>query len=311
MGHRSVTEGLRDVAAGLLTPFDENQEIDHSALAENARTLYDRGIRTFLACANISEYHSLSQDERIAVTETSIEALPDEATVLAGVGGSTRDAIDLGTAYDSTGVDAIMMMPPHHTFVHERGLLKYYRKLGEIVDAPLVPYIREFDPSVAFLADVTRLDSVVGVKYAIPNAPKFADAVAAGADDVVWVNGMAEPHAPALWAEGAEGFTAGVSNFAPRIGLALFDALSRGEWERAREIRNACQPFMDFRGETGTNNTLPAGVSVPVVKEGMRLAGFAPGLVREPLVELTAAEKSRAEDLYAELETFETPEVDA
>lgn len=309
MTRATVEDGLRGVAAGLLTPFDEELAVDHDALAANARGLADRGLETFLACANISEYHSMSHDERIAVIETAVEALPDDVTVLAGVGGATPDARSLIEAADAAGADAMMVMPPDHTFVHERGLMEYYRKLGDAAEAPLVPYVRGFEPSVRFLADLSALESVVGMKYAIEDVPKFAAARAAGDESVVWVNGMAEPHAPALWAEGAEGFTAGVSNFEPRIGLALFEALSAGDWERAREIRAACQPFMDFRAEAGTDSSLPAGLSVPVVKEGLRLAGFDAGTVREPLVELTQEEKARAADLYEELSAFETPEV--
>lgn len=305
MARTAVEEGLRSVAAGLLTPFDDDLEVDHGALRENARIVYDEGIRTVLACANISEYHSLSHEERIDVTATSVDALPDDATVLAGVGGATPEAKDLASAFDGVGVDALMVMPPTHTYVHEQGLLDYYRKLGEAAEAPLVPYVRGFDPSVGFLADLTGLDDVVGVKYALEDVPKFAEAVAAG-DDVVWVNGMAEPYAPALWAEGAEGFTAGVSNFEPRIGLALFDALERGDWERAREIRTACLPFQNFRGGTGTDNTLPGAVSVPTVKHGMELAGMTGGRVREPIVELTEAEKEQVEALYKDIDSFET-----
>ena len=306
MAHIDVKEGLRSVAAGLLTPFDDDLEVDHGALRENARIVYDEGIRTFLACANISEYHSLSHEERIDVTATSVDALPDDATVLAGVGGATPTAKDLASAFDDIGVDAMMVMPPTHTYVHERGLLDYYRKLGEAAEAPLVPYVRGFDPSVEFLADLTELDDVVGVKYALEDVPKFAEAVATSDDDVVWVDGMAEPYAPALWMEGAEGFTAGVSNFEPRIGLALLDALERGDWERAREIRTACLPFQNFRGGTGTDNTLPGAVSVPAVKHGMELAGMTGGRVREPIVELTDAEKGQVEELYREIASFGT-----
>lgn len=306
MAVEKVKQGLRGVAAGLLTPFDDYLEIDHEGLAENAQILYDRGLRTFLANANISEYHSLTRDERVAVTETGVEALPDDAVVLAGVGGSTRGAVDLIESFDDLGVDAMMVMPPDHTYVHERGLLEYYRKLGAAADAPLVPYIRGFDPSVRFLADLSELDDVAGVKYALQDVPKFAAAVSAGDGDAVWVNGLAEPYAPSLWAEGAEGFTAGVSNFAPRIGLALFAALADGDWERARTLRDVCQPIMDFRGETGTDNDLPGAVSVPVVKEGMRHAGLTAGTVREPIVELTDAEKERVADLYAVIDDFET-----
>ena len=312
MSDAYVRESLRGVAAGLLTPFDEDGEIDHDGLAANARALADRGLETFLACANISEYHSLSWSERRAVTATSVAALPDEACVLAGVGGPTEEAAEAVADFAAVGVDAIMVMPPDHTYVHERGLLEYYRKLGEASALPLAPYIRGFDPSVDFLADLTRLDDVVGVKYAIEDVPKFAAAVSRGSDDVVWVDGMAEPYAPSLWVEGAEGFTAGVTNFAPEIGLALFDALDRGDYERAREIRDRCQPIMDMRGETGANNDLPGAISVPVVKEGLRLAGFTAGTVREPIVELTDEERARVADYYAEcVEPFEPAEVTA
>ncbi|MFB6102102.1 MAG: dihydrodipicolinate synthase family protein [Haloplanus sp.] len=306
MGYDAVKAGLRDVSAGLLTPFQENSDIDHEALAGNAVELYDRGIRTFLANANISEYHSLSQSERVAVTRTSVDALPDDATVLAGVGGSTSDAIDMVEAFDDIGVDAMMVMPPDHTYVHERGLLSYYRDLGDAAAAPLVPYVRGFDPSVEFLADLTYLDDVVGVKYALEDLPKFTEAVGEGDESVVWVDGMAEPYALPLWVAGAEGFTAGVSNFRPRIGLALYRALEREDWERAREIQRACQPLMDMRQESGTDNTLPAAISVPVVKAAMRLAGFDAGGVRDPIVGLTEAEQERVERLYEDLVAFET-----
>ncbi len=78
-----VQEHLQGVAVGLLTPFDKSREINHSELAENAHDLYDEGIQTFLTTANISEYHSLSQQERIDSAKTVVESLPDDACVLA------------------------------------------------------------------------------------------------------------------------------------------------------------------------------------------------------------------------------------
>jgi len=302
----SVREGLRGVAAGLLTPFEtDTLDVAHERLRENARAVYDEGMRTFLACANISEYHSLTQDERVAVTEDAVEALPGDATILAGAGGGTRTAIDLAESYEEMGgVDALMVMPPDHTYKHERGLLEYYRKLGAATDLLLVPYVRGFEPSVTFLADLTRLEGVAGIKWAVEDVPKFVEARQAGSDDVVWVDGMAEPHALAYWAEGAEGFTAGVSNFEPRIGLALYDALAAGDWERAREIRNVVLPYQQFRATRGDDNLFPAANSVPAVKKGLELSGKHGGPVRDPIVGLSEADERRAEELYADIEAF-------
>jgi len=292
-------DGLRGVAAGVLTPFDAALDVDHDAIASNVAFLSERGITTLLAAANISEYHALTHEERIASVETVVDAAPDATTVLAGVGGATRTALDAAAGAEAAGADAAMVMPPDHTYVHESGLLTYYEKLGAGSDLPLVPYVRGFDPSVDFLSDLAALDSVAGVKYAVEDVPKFAAAVAADDTDTVWVDGMAEPYAPSLWLEGAEGFTAGVSNVVPELGLELFDALEQGDWKRAKELRDLAQPFQNFRGRAGDGN-FPGALSVPAVKHAMGLAGMenGDGRVREPIVELTDEEETEVEELY-------------
>jgi len=297
-----VRERLRGVAVGLLTPFDDSLSIQADCLASNARTLYDEGIRTFLATANISEYHSLSQEERVEHAKISVEALPDDACVLAGVGGSTADAQELVKAYERLGVDAMMVMPPDHTYIHEQGLLDYYRELGSVTEQPLVPYVRGFEPSVDYLVDLTHLDCVAGIKYAIEDPVKLGAGVERGSDDVVWVDGLAEPFAVSYWAEGIEGFSAGVSNFRPEVGLALFDALQNENWERARKLRDICLPLQNLRDGTGQNNTIPGAISVPVVKKGLDLAGLEGGTVREPIRPLGEEEAQRAEELYQQLD---------
>jgi 4-hydroxy-tetrahydrodipicolinate synthase len=297
-----VKEHLRSVAVGILTPFDENMDIEHWKIKKNAQAHYEEGIRTFLAAANISEYHSLSQNERIDVTESSVDALPSDACVLAGVGGSTDEAQTLIRAYDRIGVDAMMIMPPDHSYIHEQGLLDYYRDLASVTETALVPYVRGFNPSVNYLADLTHLESIIGIKYALEDSVKLGAGIHAGADDVVWVNGLAEPYTVAYWAEGVEGFSAGVSNFRPEVGLELFDALSAENWERARKLRNICLPYQNLRNETGQNNTIPGAASVPAVKKGLDLAGLHGGNVREPIRPLAPEEEAKAEEIYRQLD---------
>jgi 4-hydroxy-tetrahydrodipicolinate synthase len=297
-----VRNSLRGVATGVLTPFDADRRIEFEKIEANVTALSGAGVGTFLAAANISEYHSLSLDERVAVTGTVVNALPSDACVLAGVGGNLAEATELIEEYDRIGVDALMIMPPDFTYLHEQGLLRYYEKLSEDTDTPLVPYVRGFDPSIRYLGELTRVDGLIGIKYAIPDAVKLGAGVEAGDDDVVWVDGLAEPYAPSFWAEGIEGFSAGVSNFRPEVGLALFDALSEGNWERARELKNICLPYQKFRSRTGQDNEIPDAVSVPAVKKGLELAGLHGGNVREPIQSLSPEDERRAEELYAQLD---------
>ena len=302
LSESGVRQHLRGVAAGLLTPFDDDLVVEHPKLEENANALYSAGIRTFLAAANISEYHSLSQMERIEVTETAVDALPSDACVLAGVGGSTSDAQELIRAYDRVGADAMMVMPPDHSYVHERGLIRYYEKLDAATETPLVPYVKGFDPSVGYLRNLADVDGVVGVKYAIEDGVKLGAAASSTDDDVVWVDGLAEPFAVSFWSEGIEGFSAGVSNFRPEVGLELYDALAAENWERARRIRNICLPYQNFRSECGEDNTLEGAISISAVKKGLELAGMHGGAVREPIQSLSQTDERRAEELYDQLD---------
>ncbi|WP_101296186.1 dihydrodipicolinate synthase family protein [Halegenticoccus soli] len=299
--------GLRDVATGILTPFgEEDGEIRYDALRSNVQALYDAGVRTFLACANISEYHSLSHEERITITEESVDALAADACVLAGAGGSLKTTTRLIGAFERTGVDGIMVMPPMHAYKHEQGLLRYYRELAEVADTGIIPYIRGFSPSVEFLAALTHIDNVAGIKYALDDIVTFREAISAGSDDVIWV-AVTETLAPEFYMEGAEGFTAGVSNFRPEIGLALMEALEAGDFERAKEIRDVTLEYQRFRTECGHDNTFDGAVSIPAVKYGLELAGLTGGAVRPPLVELSHEDKARAEEMYHRIEAADVP----
>lgn len=301
MNRDAFRSQLPGMAVGLLTPFDEEGEIQHDHLAANARELRSAGVTTFLACANVSEYHSLSHDERVAVTETSVEAI-DDALVLAGVGGSTKTTLELIEAYETIGVDAHMVMPLEHAFKHEAGVVHYYRELAAAADRPLVPYIRGFRPGVETLVEITEIDGVDAIKYALEDVPLFASASEQAPDDVLWIEGMAEPWAIPFWAAGADGFTAGVSNFVPELGLQLLEALQAGDWERARELSNASLPYQRLRGEAGEGNIFAGANSVPALKYGLELAGLHGGHSREPLVELAEEDRTRARRYFEQIQ---------
>ena len=123
---------------------------------------------------------------------------------------------------------------------------------------------------------------------------------------VTWVNGLAERYAIAFAAEGAGGYTTGVGNFVPSATLALYEAVAKENWGRARTIQRSLRPLEDLRDETGRGNSLPSANNVPVVKRGLDLAGYTGGSVRPPLSELSDRDADRLERHYDRVaSTFE------
>ena len=318
MSYAQLKAELRHVAFTTATPFtradpdytradsdtsdgestQQAGEVDHDALSENLIAIAEKGARLFIPCGNTGEYYALTDEERSAVVETHVEAVGDGGTVVGGVGGSTRTAIELLERYETAGADAAMIMHPVHTYVHEEGLIEYYRRLADSTDLGIVLYKRGPEVTRRVLQEVTTIENVVAVKYAVNDVKDFSQSVTDVSGDVVWLNGIAERYALSFAVEGAEGFTTGIGNFVPEETIALFDAIEAGELDRARTIRDLLRPYEDLREEAGVENVLSAANNVPAVKYGMELAGLYGGPVREPLSDLSSEDRSRAEAYY-------------
>lgn len=296
MVYDKLSESLQSVAFTTTTPFNDNcDQIRHEKLEANIKAIYDEGARVFIPCGNTGEYYSLSQTERIDVVRSTVNAVPDDATVVGGAGGSTENAIELLEAYEDIGADAAMIMYPRHTYVHEQGLIDYYRTLADATDLGIVVYKRGPLLSEAVLDTVTAFENVVAVKYAVNDVKEFSRLTETVSADVVWLNGVAERYALSYALEGADGFTTGIGNFIPRPVLALSRALSADDWSRAKEIRDALRPYEAFREEAGGGAAFASAKNVPVVKRGMDLQGLYGGPVRVPLVELSNDDRNRVE----------------
>lgn len=303
MARATLKESFRDVAFTTAVPFsDDGSDVLVDELADNLETQYDAGARLFIPCGNTGEYDALTDEERIEIVRTHVEATGDDATIAGGVGGSVAEVRRLADAYEDAGADAIMVMHPAHTYVHEDGLTRYYHRICDATDLGVVIYKRGPEVTRETICELSERENVVAVKFAVNDIKEFAQTVADAPGDVTWVNGIAERYALSFALEGATGYTTGLGNFAPAATLALFDAVEREDWERARSIQRLLRPIEDLREESGTGS-LPGANNVPVIKYGMDLAGYTGGPVRDPLVGLDDDDAARLEEYYDALQS--------
>lgn len=306
MVYNELRESLRNVGFTTPTPFSNDvDQVRHDAIKANAQTLYEAGARVFIPCGNTGEYYSLSQTERVEVVRSTVEALPSDTTVIGGAGGSTKNAIELLDAYEAAGADAAMIMYPRHTYIHEQGLVDYYRTLAATTDLGLIIYKRGPLLTETVLNKIASIENVVAVKYAVNDVKTFSRLVQTVSEDVVWINGVAERFTLAYALEGAEGFTTGIGNFVPNLVLALSHALSDENWERAKRMREILRPLEDLREESGGARQFKSAKNVPVVKLGLDFQGMCGGPVREPLIALSNEDENRIRAYLGEIERIE------
>ncbi|MFF2366807.1 dihydrodipicolinate synthase family protein [Streptomyces sp. NPDC058122] len=287
---------LAEVVAIPVTPFAEDGTIDRDAHRALLRRLVDGGVRTLTPNGNTGEFYALTPEERRTITELTVEEAGDRAAVLVGVGHDLPTAVASARHARSLGAPMVMVHQPVHPYVSEGGWVDYHRAIAESVpELGVVPYIRNPVLAGSRLAELAdACPNVVGVKYAVPDAARFASfARDAGLDRFVWVAGLAEPYAPSYFSAGATGFTSGLVNVAPAVSLNMIEALRSGDYPAAMKVWERIRRFEELRAADASAN------NVTVVKEALSSLGLCRRDVRPPSRPLTANERSEVAAIAA------------
>ena len=289
-----LMDRLRTVVVTTVTHFDVDGSVNHQRGESHAAYLVDQGIDALTPCGNTGEFWSLSMAEAKENISSVARGAAKRATVIAGVGGSVPDAVDLAKHAERAGADAIMIHEPVHTYVHPAGVMTYYRRIIDAVGVGVVLYKRGPRLTNEIIAELADIDQVVAVKYAVNDLNSFANLVSRVGSRIVWICGTAERWAPFYHLAGAGGFTSGLANFAPRLALQLLQSLRANDPTSSMALRREMTPFEQIRdGWNGGNN-------IPAVKEAMEVLGWGPGVVREPLCPLQAEDRRSVDSVVAE-----------
>ncbi|MBO7937376.1 dihydrodipicolinate synthase family protein [Streptomyces antibioticus] len=287
---------LADVVAIPVTPFAADGTVDAAAHRALLRRLLDGGITTLTPNGNTGEFYALTPEERRLVTELTVDEAGGRAAILVGVGHDVPTAVASARHARELGAQMVMVHQPVHPYVSQSGWVDYHRAIAEAVpELGVVPYIRNAQlrgERLAELADVCP--NVVGVKYAVPDAARFAAfARDAGPERFVWVAGLAEPYAPSYFSAGATGFTSGLVNVAPAVSLNMIEALRAGDYPAAMKVWEQIRRFEELRAANGSAN------NVTVVKEALSSLGLCRPEVRPPSRRLPADERAEVAAIAA------------
>ena len=285
------------LVTAMITPFDENRNLDLKRCAEFANRLVEGGTDALAVCATTGESPTVFYPQKIDVLKTVVEAVDGRAKIIANVGDNcTQDTIDFAHDVEKLGVDGLMCVVPYYNKPPQEGLYQHFKAIANSVDLPVVLYNIPSRCVVNMTAETTLrlandVENIVAVKEAsgkmdqvkeiIDNAPE-GFCVYSG-DDSATLD---------IMKLGGTGVVSTISNVATARMKEIVDLCAAGNWAEAEAANAKLLPMMDGLFET-TNPIL--------VKEALKLVGFPVGGVRLPLIDATPEQSARLAQIMREV----------
>ena len=126
----------------LITPYDENEEIDYGKYAELIEYVITNDLcDSLIVTGTTGEASLLTFDERVKLFETAVKASAGRKPVIAGTGcASTKETIALtNKAYD-LGIELALIVCPFYNKPTQEGLYLHYKTIAENTKANIMLY---------------------------------------------------------------------------------------------------------------------------------------------------------------------------
>lgn len=236
---------LKGIITALLTPFD-GDHVDESALRALVKAQIAAGVHGLVACGTTAETPSLSEEEYEFVARVVIEEAKGRVPVIVGTGTynlketqrRTRRAMELGA-------DAALVVTPYYVRPQQEGLFAYFSEVAR-TGLPIIVYNVPGRTGVNLSPETTarlaQVEGIVGIKEASGQLSQIRAIVAMTPPSFSVLSGDDALFLPSL-AVGCTGIISVVSNIAPHLMVALFDAYRAGRTVEAANIDRKLSPL--------------------------------------------------------------------
>jgi 4-hydroxy-tetrahydrodipicolinate synthase len=167
----SHVAGLGAILTAIVTPFDDDLNVDEQAFVDLLHHLAAHGSDGFVVCGTTGEASTLTDEEHLRVIALAVENRPEGASIVAGTGSNdTRHAVHLTERATALGVDAVLSVTPYYNKPNRRGIVAHYAEVSKATDKPIILYNIPsrvvVDVPNDLLAELAQLDHVEYVKQA-------------------------------------------------------------------------------------------------------------------------------------------------
>jgi 4-hydroxy-tetrahydrodipicolinate synthase len=235
------------------TQFDAALKVDIPATQKVQHALLKDGVHGLVLMGTVGEGNSLSADEKREVLKAAVEVSDGKVPVIAGVSEfTTAAAAAFARDAERLGAAGLMVLPAMVYVPTAAELEFHFRTVAAATGLPIMLYNNppsyRVNIDISTLRGLAEVPNIVCIKESAPDSRRFTDLINAFADRFVLFAGLDDIAFEALTL-GAKGWVSGLTNAFPVESLQLYEALRRGDLERARKIYRWFMPLLHLDSE--------------------------------------------------------------
>ena len=266
----------------LVTPFQDNGEIDYNRLEELVEEQIAGGTDAIVACGTTGEASTMTHEEHLDVISYVCQVTKGRIPVIAGTGSNcTETAIYLSQEAEKRGADGILVVSPYYNKATQKGLIAHFTAVANSVKIPMIVYNIPSRTGVnikpvTLAAMLTQVDNIVGVKEATGNISEAAELMSLTDGKLDLYSGNDDQTVP-LMSLGGKGVISVLSNIAPRQTHQICQEFMSGNAKESCRLQLEAIPLI---------KALFCEVNPIPVKAAFKIMGKSTGPLRMPLTEM-------------------------
>jgi 4-hydroxy-tetrahydrodipicolinate synthase len=260
-------EPFHGIFTPLVTPLDEDENLDLESLGRLVEFQIERGVYGFWAMGTTGEFAAFMPDERAAAIRIVVHRSAGRVPVIANVSdAATRLVLCHAESAEDAGADAIAATPPYY-YPHSQGeLLAHYRAIAHATTLPLfiynIPQTVRVAVGLQTAIELAEEGTVAGIKDSQNDLEWFRElTLTLGRSKPSFTAFAGTRHLiDAAVLAGAAGAIPSIANAYPELCVSTYESAARGDFAAAKESQSKIIEIeRDIKPRTGSRNAATIG----------------------------------------------------
>ncbi|WP_100398630.1 4-hydroxy-tetrahydrodipicolinate synthase [Bacillus sp. FJAT-44742] len=287
------------VLTAMVTPFDENEEVDFNAVTKLVNHLISNGTDALVVAGTTGESPTLSKEEKLLLFEHVVKVVSGRVPVIAGTGcNNTKASVELTKKAEQVGVDAVMLVSPYYSKPSQEGLYQHFKTIAQATNLPVmiynIPGRSVVNVSVETTIRLSYIENIVSTKEASGDLDAMSRIVEETPDNFSLYSGDDSLTLP-IMAIGGTGIVSVSSHILGNEMQEMVQSFLQGHPQFAAKRHRQLLPLM---------KAMFAAPSPVPVKAALELKGIISGDVRLPMVRLSEGEMNELRTTLQPKATF-------